>query len=212
MRRFILLAALGAALAVRPAQAQYDAPPPPPAGATGGGGMALVDGWIRQFLGRGPNNGDVASGQALDAGTTDPHTLLSRIMACDEYYIHVGGNDTLYIRGLFRDLSGRLPSPREESYWTNRLLHTPEGMEGRTQIASELLQRYPQALSGAAPEVPDYSYRRPDTRDRDYRDRNRERDYRDRDRDRDYRDRDRDYRDRRYRDRDRDRDYRRDRD
>jgi len=204
MRRFIILTALTAPLVVLPARAQY--PPPPPAGATGGG-MALVDGWIRQFLGRPANQGDVGSGQALDAGTVQPQVLLSRILACDEYYAHVGGEDRRYIRGLFRDLSGRPPSPREESYWLNRLLHTPEGMEGRTQIAYELLQRYPEALSGRAPQVPEYDYRRPSERDRD-----RDRDYRDRDRDyrdRDYRDRDRDYRDRDrdrgYRDRDRDR-------
>jgi len=159
MRGFIILTALTAPLVFLPAGAQYV--PPPPYGESNG--INLVAGWIRQFLGRGPNQGDLRSGQVIDEGTQDPEAVLTTILGCDEYYTRAGGTDPRFIHKLFRDLTGRLPTRREEQYWMYRMrVHAPEGWEGRVEVASEFLHRYPQRTRRGPPPVrDDYRYRRP---------------------------------------------------
>jgi hypothetical protein len=168
MRRSIFLALLAAPLAALPAGA---APPPPDSP-----GVALIAGWVHQYLGRAPNRDDIQNGLAIDAGDQDPTDRLTQILACDEYYQRRGrGDDYRYVQALFADVAGRQPTRREADYWVRRLRLGPEGMDGRLPVAAELLQRYPPDLTAlSAPE--DYPYRRPDYRDRDrYRDWDRDR-------------------------------------
>ena len=160
MRRLFTWALIVAPLAVLPARAQEPVPPP-----DYGGGVALVSGWIHQFLGRAPNRQDIANGQAIDAGAQDPTDLLAGVVSCDEYYNRAGGDDSRYIQKLFRDVVGRQPSQREADYWVRRLQNEPPGMDGRTDVAFALLRRYPPNLTPPQP-VPDY--RRPYDRDRDF--------------------------------------------
>jgi hypothetical protein len=165
MRRLFTLTLLIAPLAVLPVQAQPYLPPPPPAYGQIDG-VALVSGWVRQYLGRRPNRQDIANGQAIDAGTLDPNDLLPGILSCDEYYSRAGGDNARYIQKLFRDVAGRAPSQREADTWYRRLQDGPAGMDGRTNIAAALLQQYPPA--SLAPPEPVAPYRRPYDRDRDF--------------------------------------------
>jgi uncharacterized protein DUF4214 len=168
MRRFILLSLLSAPLAALPASAQEIVPPPPP-GYGASGGVALIDNWIHQYLGRRPNREDIANGQRIDQGALDPVNVLAGILSCDEYYTRrAGGDDMRYVQALYRDVAGRAPSQREADYWYRRLRSGPEGMEGRIDVAYELLQRYPPNLGGAAPDDYDSPYRPRYYRDRDY--------------------------------------------
>ena len=107
MRRFISLTILSLSLAVMPAAAQYGAALYP-GYSNETPGMALVDGWVRRYIGRAPSAQDLANGQAIDAGTINPETLLAQILSCDEYYQkRAGSNDRRYIQVLFHDLTGR---------------------------------------------------------------------------------------------------------
>ncbi len=154
MRRLFPLTLLIAPLVALPAQAQERVPPPD----EGGGGVALINNWIHRFMGREPNRQDIANGRAIDDGTLDPNDLLPAILSCDEYYNRAGGDNVRYIRKLFHDVVGRVPSQREIDYWDRRLQDGPAGMDGRTEVAAALLRRYP---LNAAPA-------RPFDRDRDF--------------------------------------------
>ena len=159
MRRLFTFALLIAPIAVVSARAQEPLPPP----TSGGGGVALVAGWVHQFLGRAPNRQDIANGRAIDDGSLDPNDLLPGVLSCDEYFRRAGGNDSAYIQKLFRDVVGRAPTQREMDYWGHRLQGEPAGMDGRTDVVAALLRRYP---LNPAPQPPDPDYRRPNDPDR----------------------------------------------
>jgi hypothetical protein len=149
---------------------------PPPRADDRGGGEALVSAWIHQYLGRAPNRDDLLFGRQMDAGTRDAVTELAGIFGCDEYYLNrAGGDDRRFIETVFGDAAGRKPTEREREIWMRRLRVSPEGAEGRTDVAGELLLRYPPALPVLQPEDPyDYRSRRPYDRDRE-RERDRDR-------------------------------------
>jgi len=152
-----VLTLLTAPLAGVPAWAQYGYLPPSP-GAQGNG-VALVVGWIQQYLHRQPNNDDLANGQAIDAGAADPLAILAGVFGCEEYFIrYCQRDDRRFIDLLFRNVVGRPPSRQEAGYWFNRLLQSPEGVEGRNAVAYALLQRYPPNLTAATPPAPVYNY------------------------------------------------------
>jgi hypothetical protein len=178
MRRFIIVAALAAPLAAlgpAPSDAQrYHG--------RRGDGYALIDGWFRQFLRRPATKENIPAGDMIDDGRVTPEAMLAGILASPEYY-NRAGNDRGFIRNLFTDLAGRRPSPREAAYWFRRLLAQPAGLDGRIEVASEMLQRFPQRMSVKdEDEDEDYHYRRPYYRDHAWRER--ERDWRKRERDR----------------------------
>jgi hypothetical protein len=160
MRRLFTLTLLMVPLTVLSAQAQERVPLPD----SGGGGVALVDGWVRQFIGRAPNRQDIINGRAIDDGSLNPDDLLVGILSCDEYYRRAGGDDARYVQKLYRDVVGRAPTQRDMDYWNRRLQDGPAGMDGRTDVVAALLQRYP---LNPAPERPVYD-RRPYDRDRDF--------------------------------------------
>ena len=139
MRRLFPLALLVAPLAVLSARAQERVPPPD----YGGGGVALVSGWVHQFLGRGPNHQDIVNGRDIDAGRLDPNDLLPGVLSCGEYYGRAGGNDPGWVQKVYRNVVGRAPTQREMDYWVGRLQNGPPGMDGRTEVAYALLRALP---------------------------------------------------------------------
>ncbi len=147
MKRMFMLALMAAPLAALPAAAQEPLPQPAPGYGQPGygqGGVGLVAGWVRQFLGRGPNRQDIANGRAIDAGSLDPLDLLASVVSCDEYFSKRAGSDNRrYIDVLFHDITGHGPTPRQADYWYQRLMNSPPGMDGRNEVAAALLRRYP---------------------------------------------------------------------
>jgi len=133
-----------------------------PRGLARGEGPALVTYWIGKYLNRAPNATDLEFGRAMDAGARDVITELANIFACEEYYIRAGYDDRRFVEAVFRDVTGRQPSDREREFWGRRLSISPEGMEGRDEIARALLNRYPPALPrlNVRPAEP-FDYRRP---------------------------------------------------
>ena len=110
--------------------------------------MALVDGWVRRYIGRAPSAQDLANGQAIDAGTINPETLLAQILSCDEYYQKLRWRRRPPLHpGAFPGLDRPRPTARQVDYWFRRLELSPPGMEGRTDVAYAMLQRYPSALA-----------------------------------------------------------------
>jgi len=166
MRRFILLALLAAAVPALPARAQDDYPRRRGMSR----GQAMVNRWVRQCLHRAPSPADWANAAALDDGSLRPEEILTQLFGCDEYYGHVGGTPRKYIHRLFRDMLGRGPTAREEDYWMHRLrAHVAPGWEGRVELASQFLHRYPvRVWAGPAPVEDDNRYRRPHYRDHDH--------------------------------------------
>jgi hypothetical protein len=114
----------------------------PPSQATGDPG-ALVNAWYGRYLHREADVGSQAWVQYLRSGQS-PESVLSGILASNEYYI-VGGNTPIaYIQRLYGDLAGRPPSPAEMNYWLGQLRFS-----NRHEVAYKLLMRNPQNWSNA---------------------------------------------------------------
>jgi uncharacterized ParB-like nuclease family protein len=161
MRRFTLFALAVAPFTIASAQAQEFYPPPGPSQ----DGVALVSGWVHQYLGRGPNHQDVVNGRNIDAGLLDPIDVLAGVLSCDEFYIKGAGcDDQRYVQRVFRDLVGRAPSRREADYWRRCLREGPDGMDGRTAVVYGLIQ---QVAPGPPADRPAYD-RNPYDRERDF--------------------------------------------
>lgn len=126
----ILLAAALVLVSALPASAQ------PPGRFTPGAlrdAAFTVRGWYERFLGRQPDANAVVWIQALRQGQ-DPNTVLSSILGSDEYYNRTGGSPAAFVRGLYRDLVNRPPTPREEAYWVRQIY-----FQARSDIAYSII-------------------------------------------------------------------------
>ena len=161
MRRFIALALIAVPALVTTVPAQY--PPPPPYGGTA---ESLVDGWYAKFLNRQRDPYAAVWIDSIRQGQP-PNSVLAKILGSQEYYDKSGDNPQGFIQTLYQDVTGRQPSPQELNYWMQRM-----SISDRTDVAYELLTRYPQSWQGAAPGyyppsqpgytlAPHYEYRRP---------------------------------------------------
>ena len=138
MSRGISLA-LAAIVVLTPlAPAQYY----PPSQAASDPG-ALVNAWYERFLHREADVGSQAWVQYLRSGQS-PESVLSGILASNEYYTVSGGTPASYIQRLYGELVGRPPSPAEFGYWLRQLQ-----FNNRHEVAYKLLMRHPQNWSAA---------------------------------------------------------------
>jgi hypothetical protein len=176
MRQIPVLAVLGLLCLGGPASAQntydYDAN----AGAYPEDPAVLVRFWYEKYLGRRPDRpGMEMFLRNLDQGTP-PIDCLGSILGSQGYYDKVGDTPEGFARGLFRDVVGRQPTPREMDWAVGRLYDDPSEQQ-RGTIAHDLLLRYPQAITPpprpqaqqAPPPIPaqewkTHEYRRPDWR------------------------------------------------
>jgi len=110
-----------------------------------GGPEMTVRGWYQRYLGRDVNGTEAAGWIDALARGQDPNQLLAGILASDEYYISAGSDPSAFIRKLYRDLTGREPSPQEFQYGVARVYREP-----RTNIAYAMLTRYPQDMQPPA--------------------------------------------------------------
>lgn len=111
-----------------------------------------VRGWYQRYLGREPDAHALGWIQALRQGQ-DPTTVLSNIVGSDEYYNRNGGTPQGFVRGLYRDLVGRPPSPREEGYWVRQVY-----FQSRPEIAVHIMTNPNQQWD---PTPDPYDYRPP---------------------------------------------------
>jgi hypothetical protein len=135
MVRYWLVAAALLGLAVATARAQYP-----------GGDRAemLVTNWYNRYLGRNPDWGASGWMEQLRRGKS-PQEVLAAILGSDEYYNWGGRTPQGFIQKLFQDVVGRPPSPQEaqsllRQAWRGR----------RSDVAYQLLLRYPQGWEGGA--------------------------------------------------------------
>ena len=159
MRCVYLSALLTGALLATSARAQYydypDSYGDPYYDQPGYGGSSLVDSWYRRFLGRAPDPGSQQWVEELQRGRP-PQEVLSSILGSDEYYQRAGSTPQGFIYRLFRDVTGRRPTPREATYWVRRVY-----VDDRGSIAYDLLARHPGAWQAGRAPAFDYDYRRP---------------------------------------------------
>jgi hypothetical protein len=120
----------------------------------------LVRSWYQRYLHRTPDPTGEELGwvDALRTGQP-PEKVLAGILGSQEYFTNAGGTPEAFVRALFMDLTGRQPTFQELNYWARRLNYS-----NPTDVAYDLLTRYPQSFSGAQPYFPDehrYDVRRP---------------------------------------------------
>jgi hypothetical protein len=157
MRRCTILAALGVFVATALASAQPNWFRPPLRPAFPDRPEELVRTWYLRFLNREPDPGWIGWVNALRRGQA-PERVLASILSSQEYFERSGRTPRGFIETLFRDLTGRRPTPRELSHWMRRLT-----FGSRADVAYELLMRFPQNWD-TGPFRPDdwrYDYRRP---------------------------------------------------
>jgi hypothetical protein len=162
MRRMVLLACSALLLAAPSGPGQYSwyheghqAMPVDP--------DALVRSWYQRYLRRPAGNGEELSWVNSLVQGQSPEHVLAGILGSTEYYSSAGGTPERFITTLFNDLNGKPPDRRDLDYWLNRL-----ALEGPTDVAYEMLTRYPQHWGGdERPYYPDdhrYDVRRPTLR------------------------------------------------
>ena len=125
-----------------------------------------ITAWCERYYGTPPDPGSlVVWGNRLDRAA-DPNQTLSAMLGDPNYYSRTGSTPRRWLEWTFHHMTGRDPSRQEFGFWLDRLFRlggeSPDAQD-RTDLAYEMLKRYPQ---GAA--VPgrdrdeDYDYRRPD--------------------------------------------------
>jgi hypothetical protein len=122
------------------------------------GAERTVAQWYEQYLGR---QMDPYAGSWVDAlrSGQDPNQVLSGILGSDEYYRRTGGTPAGFVHHLYRDVTGRSPSPGEVRHWVNQVYYRP-----RAEIAYAILSRHGQDWDDRDRWMDRYDYRRPYSR------------------------------------------------
>ena len=136
MSRGILIALTAIIVSTPLAKGQYYPP-----GQAASDPAALVNTWYERFLHREADVGSQAWVQYLRSGQS-PESVLSGILASNEYYIVSGNTPASYIQRLYSELVGRPPSPAQFGYWIRQLQFS-----NRHEVAYKLLTRHPQDWS-----------------------------------------------------------------
>jgi hypothetical protein len=127
--------------------------------------QAVVTEWYSRFLHRPLDAGAVGWEVALDQGQS-PDKILSAILGSDEFYIGSGSTPQGFVQALFTDVNGRQPAANEYTFWLNRLVQVggaAPDFETRSDVAYEMLVRYPQNWVAVAPTVVAPTYVPPTT-------------------------------------------------
>lgn len=122
MRRILIVAA-AAALCCAPAARAEDYGDPD----------RLVDYYYRTYLGRAPDPSAAPWVDQLRRGAA-PDSVLASILGSDEYYQRAGSTAEGFMRTLFSDVLGRLPTGRERDSFVRR-----QYTVSRKDLAYELL-------------------------------------------------------------------------
>src|SRR5262245_45907220 len=98
----------------------------------------VADSWYRHYLGR-----------ALDRAGTEywvpvlqqhpPEWALAHMLGSDEYLNRNGGTPQGLVIGLYRDILGQRPNPRDVNAWVNRLYQVNGG--NRQEMIQEFIQQ-----------------------------------------------------------------------
>src|SRR5262249_46481207 len=131
MRNFVLPAVLALTLAAVPAVQAQPARQALPLDAN-----VVVTQWYRQFLEREPDPAGLPDWPHMVRRGDPPADVLAGILSSDEYFLRGGSTNEAFVGALFADLAGRVPTPREQREWADRV-----GVTSRKDVARELLQR-----------------------------------------------------------------------
>lgn len=93
----------------------------------------MVQSYYQQYLNRSVDPAGLNHFRSmLERGVT-PEEVQALLTSSEEYYRVKGGNPNAFIAGLFRDVLGREPSPRELTLWRDRFTQLYEGREPFTR-------------------------------------------------------------------------------
>jgi hypothetical protein len=95
----------------------------------------LVRSWYRTYLNREPDPQWAVWVDAVRNGQ-EPNSVLASILSSQEYYDKAGGTPEGFVQTLFRDVTGRRPTPSEMDYWVRRTYD-----RDRTDVAYAVLTR-----------------------------------------------------------------------
>jgi hypothetical protein len=117
----------------------------------------LVEFWHQRFFHRAPAGTWLGHWvEELHRGIA-PELAVAEILASPEYYAQCGGKVEGFVRAVFLEVVGRAPTRTEYDFWLRRFYH-----EDRTQVAHDLILRYPPAwVIGEPAPAPTYEYRAP---------------------------------------------------
>lgn len=104
------------------------------------GQMDLINQWYRVYLKRQPTPQEIAAWQAHLQQGRSPQEILSYILGSSEYYDRLGNQRDVYLRELYRNLTGKEPTTADLAKLEQQL-QTNQG--SRTQVAREMLRNQP---------------------------------------------------------------------
>jgi hypothetical protein len=80
----------------------------------------MVTAWYQRYLDRFPNDAGARDWVDQLRRGRDPLLVEAGILSSDEYWRRAGSNPIGWVDRLFRDTTGRPPSPWELRFWTDR--------------------------------------------------------------------------------------------
>jgi uncharacterized lipoprotein YbaY len=112
----------------------------PPSNPYLAGQLDQLQTWYRNYLKREPTPQELAAWQThLEQGRT-PQEILSYILGSSEYYDRLGNQRDVYLRELYRNLTGKEPTAADLAKLQQQL-QVNQG--SRTQVARELIKNQP---------------------------------------------------------------------
>ncbi len=106
---------------------------------------ATVIGFYQQYLKRSPSRAEVMPwvGEVV-AGRSSMLWTEAQILGSTEYYRLQGSRPWLWVRGMYRDVTGRMPRRDEVNYWVRR----SHELDSRAETAYEFLPTVRRGLPG----------------------------------------------------------------
>jgi hypothetical protein len=91
--------------------------------------------WYQRYLDRYPDEAGLSDWTEKLRGGRDPLDVEAEILSSDEYWRRAGSDPMGWVDRLFRDTTGRPPSPRDFRFWADRVRFAD-----RKQIAVDFLR------------------------------------------------------------------------
>jgi len=124
-----------------------------------------VNYWFERYFGQPADPHSLFVWAAQVDQSNDPDKVLAAMVGQSVYYDRAGDTPRGFVLHLFHDLTGRDPTRGEFQLWMDRLFHNggeSPGVEDRTNVAYDMLRRYPQSTTPPEHDRDeDYDYRRP---------------------------------------------------